>query len=384
MKNMTRKIIFILFAVCLCGNAFSQEEITDAELDSMCRVYDPCLCLVDSTRASEIFDYYRQIRKNYKARVGKIVRTMGDSLKFKVANWGDSLFEADVWHYDCLGDLFYAIYLWEDRMSRKLVMENLKDTVKINMIYNDERVDLRAKDFRIFMFYTDFTDALVRISEQPTFDNRFIVPECPKGLTNSAILKYKGKFYNIGYQYGGDVIWVNIETSRENNKTDGSVSVRHYNEANEGHFFSDLKTYSSSNKRILKKKTQDSAAPQKRTTYVRLADSLPVLKYLSTRDTVVIYGKDVVHVDTFDIGGMRYHVTPEVATKLNNLTDGKGTLFLYQKNRWKPLIKHYICFQTLPDGYYYLAFMDNSFVDQKNCISIGVNILSKVERRRRR
>lgn len=240
-------LVFMIF--CSAYRVFSQEDSSLINIDSLCLYHNPCLFWDDTTNASTTLAYYQYIYRKH-SWITKDVCRARDSLKFKVANWGDSIFEEKLWRYECLNDLFYEIYLLESRESTLRFFKNLKDTIRIEMKFNEVFIN---KKYDIYYIVIDSTNRITGVYNAICHMDFFTIPLIEKKSFAYAFLKYKGFYYQLGCFYGGgDILHIDIHTRKQNGQMSGKIKVVHIkNGALFEQNFLKRNKYSHSNKKIL-------------------------------------------------------------------------------------------------------------------------------------
>lgn len=96
-----------------------------------------------------------------------------------------------------------------------------------------------------------------------------------------------------------------------------------------------------------------------------------LFKYISTKDTVYVYSDDVLKTQVYQENCV-YRLSEDAISRMNNIVDKAGTMFLWLENCKKYIILKQIDWwiDYLPDGYHILMF-DGSFVHNEGYINIG-------------
>lgn len=249
MRKSYRILIMFFLLFCATYKIFPQEESDIINIDSICLYHNPCLYWDDTTKASTILAYYQDIYHRH-SQITKEACLIRDSLKNKVSNWGDQLFETKLWNYECLNDLFYEIYLLESRESTLRFFKNLKDTIKIEMKFNEVFIN---KKYDIYYIVIDSTNRITGKYNAFCHMDFFTIPLIEKKSFAYAFLKYKGCFYQLGCFFGGgDVLRIDIYSRKQNGQMSGKIKVVHIkNWALFEQNFLKRNRYSHSNKKIL-------------------------------------------------------------------------------------------------------------------------------------
>lgn len=246
--------ILFLFVIGFCQNLFSQRVLSEVEIDSLCMSQDPCLYWDDTSKAIFIFSFYQQIYDEFSPTVEKKVCEIRDSLKYEVADWNNSLFEKRLWHYECLSDLFYEIYLSKVHSSSLRYFMNLGDSVIIKMSFNGIPVDLIKENVCFYLLNIDSTGRIVKTSRVRSASNVFLVQKSDNNMETCAVVKYKGIYYNVGFVFGGDILTIKIREEKGKCCRSGAITVLHdRNGAKFEQSFSNRFSYSHSNNPRTKK-----------------------------------------------------------------------------------------------------------------------------------
>lgn len=249
MRKSYEKYMLFFIIFCSAYRIFPQEVSSLINIDSICFYRNPCIYWDDTANASTTLAYYQDIYHKHSWIVRDVSCAL-DSLKLKEANWGDSIFEEKLWRYECLNDLFNEIYLLESRESSLRFFRNLKDTIKIEMQFNEVFIN---KKYDIYYLVIDSTNRITEMHDAICHMDLFTIPLIEKKSFAYAFLKYKGFYYQLGCFFGGgDILHIDLHTRKQHGQISGKIKVIHIkNWALFEQNFLNRNKYSRSNKKIL-------------------------------------------------------------------------------------------------------------------------------------
>lgn len=103
-------------------------------------------------------------------------------------------------------------------------------------------------------------------------------------------------------------------------------------------------------------------------------DSIPIFKYLSPQDTIVVYSSDIVDVMEYK-SNLVYYLSEDAARRVNAVNDTNGAFYYYLKNEkmWIYVLKIDYYAEYIPYGYHVMCY-NSSFLIENHCINIGHRI----------
>jgi len=220
-----------------------------------CSQHNPCLYWDSPSQKEEILKFYEELNEPFNETSFNEFKRHRDSL-FQHANWGGTLFEKEFRCYECLIDLLYNIYVENGRKSIFYYFENMKDSIELNIIYNNDTIEYNPRRIKLFCYLVDSVGSIIRSSEVVFYDKGFLYPFSPPTYPTYAIFKYNKRYYDIGWILQGDVMtiaildYANQKYRLKSQGIAGEVKVTH---ARNWSMFSqkirNIKIYSKENKR---------------------------------------------------------------------------------------------------------------------------------------
>lgn len=99
-------------------------------------------------------------------------------------------------------------------------------------------------------------------------------------------------------------------------------------------------------------------------------------------DTIYIMSNDIVSVDTFSLFSLNYHLSKEMARRLDSININTCQVYFNLKNKsWVFLQKSEIRSASIPEGFY--VWTDFGMVmNEKGMIHVGYNYPEKIKKKR--
>lgn len=106
-----------------------------------------------------------------------------------------------------------------------------------------------------------------------------------------------------------------------------------------------------------------------------ITDSVPVFKYQSLQDTIIVYSSDIIEKKEFTLNTI-YYLSDKAADRVNNINDMTGSFYCYLNNdkiwAYAKQIAYYA--EYIPYGYHVVRHKNESFLNENNCIHLGYRI----------
>lgn len=109
-----------------------------------------------------------------------------------------------------------------------------------------------------------------------------------------------------------------------------------------------------------------------------------VFRVYSVADTIYITSNDIVHVDTFGLFELTYHLSKEMCDSLDSMNYNSCQIYYHLKNKdWILLQEYEMRRARVPEGYSITTDF-GKIVYREDCINIGYNYPDKLKKNKRR
>ena len=212
MKGLITVLLTILSLV-----SSSQEKMTFAQWDSLCIMYPPCSPSLDRiTEDSSTWAFYSSLFE----RLDKEERTIPLGRYYELVmnaedwQWLDTSFTKLTNCYECMENIFYALFVEEVNEYYRKYYDSLKDSITLN--FEDDKFNKLPFDSTQATVYCAYIDVdsnvLKKICEAKITKNGFVHPGTE--ITYQywyLILKYKNEYYYLNSIRPGNSIYIRID-----------------------------------------------------------------------------------------------------------------------------------------------------------------------------